>query len=228
VRGFLRESGEGLRVIRRSAGLRRAVLAGVAVSFMSGAYLVVEPLYARHVLHRPPSQFALFEAAAGAGAVLTGLLLPRVRRQAAAALDAEGVQGSTGVRWMAAAGAGYAVAGALFTTTTIVPVAYLGAFLWGCVGATFYAFWATVIQRFSPPDATGRLFGVSGMLNSVADTVALPAAGLVVAQLGVRSGAALLAAVPLAVCLASLTPAARWRRHDRVASARTPPAASTQ
>jgi len=42
-------------------------------------------------------------AAAGAGAVLTGLLLPRVRRQAAAALDAEGVQGSTGVRWMAAA-----------------------------------------------------------------------------------------------------------------------------
>ena len=113
-------------------------------------------------------------------------------------------------------------------TTAIVPAAYLGAFLRGCAGVTFYTLGATVIQQLSPADATGRVFGVSGMLNSVADTVALPAAGLVVAQLGVRSGAALLAAVPLAVCLASLTPAARWRRHDRVASARTPPAASTQ
>jgi len=44
-----------------------------AVTFTSGALLVVEPLYARQVLHRPPSQFALFEAAAGVGAFLAGL-----------------------------------------------------------------------------------------------------------------------------------------------------------
>jgi hypothetical protein len=29
-----------------------------AVTFTSASFLVVEPLYARHVLHRPPSQFA--------------------------------------------------------------------------------------------------------------------------------------------------------------------------
>jgi MFS family permease len=91
-------------------------------------------------------------------------------------------------------------------TTAIVPAAYLGAFLRGCAGATFYTLGATVIQQLSPADATGRVFGVSGMLGSVADTVALPAAGLVVAELGVRPGAALLAAVPLAVGLALLAP----------------------
>jgi MFS family permease len=69
-------------------------------------------------------------------------------------------------------------------TTAIVPAAYLGAFLRGCAGATFYTLGATVIQQLSPADATGRVFGVSGMLGSVADTVALPAAGLVVAASG--------------------------------------------
>jgi len=32
---------------------------------------VPEPLYARHVLDRPPSQFALFEAVIGSGAIVT-------------------------------------------------------------------------------------------------------------------------------------------------------------
>jgi hypothetical protein len=35
----------------------------MGVIFTSGAFLVIEPLYARHVLGRPSSQFALFQAA---------------------------------------------------------------------------------------------------------------------------------------------------------------------
>jgi MFS family permease len=210
VREFVRDSGEGLSVIWRSAGLRCAVLAGIAVTITSSSYLVVEPLYARHVLRRPPSQFALFEAAAGAGAVLTGLLLPRVRKLAGAAIAARAQRraragrdlqrAGTAVRSMAAAGAAYGVAGAVFTGTTSVPVAYVGAFAWGCAGLTFYTLSATVIQRLSPADTRGRVFGVSSMLGSVAETGALPAGGLVLAQLGIRPGAALLAAVPVAVC----------------------------
>jgi hypothetical protein len=51
----------------------------MGVMFTSGAFLIVEPLYARHVLGRPPSQFALFEAAIGIGAIVTGLALSRAR-----------------------------------------------------------------------------------------------------------------------------------------------------
>jgi hypothetical protein len=53
------------------------------------------------------------------------------------------------------------------------------------------------MQRLSPPGTQGRVFGVSGTVGSIADTGGLPIAGLVVAQFGVRSGAALLAAVPI-------------------------------
>jgi MFS family permease len=77
---WTRELAEGFRIVTRQQPLRLMLLIGAAVSFTSGAFLVVEPLYARHVLHRPASQFALFEAAAGVGAILTGFALPRLRR----------------------------------------------------------------------------------------------------------------------------------------------------
>jgi MFS family permease len=59
----LRAATAGAVAVARDPGLRRVALARMAVMFTSGAFLVVEPLYARHVLGRPPSQFALFEAA---------------------------------------------------------------------------------------------------------------------------------------------------------------------
>jgi hypothetical protein len=214
VRSFLRESGEGLGVIWQSPGLRLVVLAAVAVTVTSAAYLVVEPVYARVVLHRPPSQFALFEAVAGAGGVVTGLLLPRARRLAGAALATRaqrragaggGVRrAEAGVWWVAAAGVGYGITAGLFTGTTSVPVAYASVFAWGCAGATFYTLAGTVVQQITPEGTLGRVFGVYGTLGSVANTGTLPVAGLVLAQLGIRPAAALLAAIPVVICLASL------------------------
>jgi hypothetical protein len=61
--------------------LRRIALARMGVIFTSGAFLVVEPLYGRRVLDRPRSQFALFEAAIGIGAIATGLALLVIRRR---------------------------------------------------------------------------------------------------------------------------------------------------
>jgi MFS family permease len=69
---YLRELADGVRVVAQERALGLILLIGAAVSFTSGAFLVVEPLYAHHVLDRPPSQFALFEAAAGIGALFAG------------------------------------------------------------------------------------------------------------------------------------------------------------
>jgi len=77
--GWFRELSQGIGLVARQRAARLVVLLSAAFTFTSASFLVVEPLYARHVLHRPPSQFALFEAAAGAGAILTGLAISRFR-----------------------------------------------------------------------------------------------------------------------------------------------------
>jgi MFS family permease len=64
-----RAAAAGAVAVAREPGLRAIALARMGVIFTSGAFLVIEPLYTRHVLHRPSSQFALFEAATGIGAV---------------------------------------------------------------------------------------------------------------------------------------------------------------
>ena len=78
------------------------------------AHIVVEPLYTRTILHRPPSQFALFEGAAGAGAVLGNVLLARARQTLPTSTPA-----TTAIL--------YGLAGFTFVGTRFVPVAYLGA-----------------------------------------------------------------------------------------------------
>jgi hypothetical protein len=184
--GWLRELADGIGL---AAGLRavRLVLAvSAAVTFTAAAFLVVEPLYACHVLHRPPSQFALFEAAAGIGSILTGLVVSRETARLARP------------RILMASGACYGLAAALFTGTTWVPVAYAGAFAWGVTGSVFGAVALTTLQQVTPAHAHGRVLSVAATLQSWVETLALPLAGLTLAALGVRVGALALAGVAAA------------------------------
>jgi MFS family permease len=137
-----RTAAAGATAVARDPQLRRVALARMGVIFTSGAFLVVEPLYARHVLDRPPSQFALFEAAIGIGAIVTGLALPFIRRRRSATWSA--------ARLLAAGAISYGLAAALFTGTSWVPVAYFGAFAWGAGGTVLYTVAATTLQRLAP------------------------------------------------------------------------------
>jgi signal transduction histidine kinase/predicted MFS family arabinose efflux permease len=190
--GWKHELASGVRLTLHQTGLRLVLALSAAVTFTSAAYLVVEPLYARHVLHRPPSQFALFEAAAGAGSILCGLAISRARSRLA------------GPRLLAAAAAGYGLAAALFTGTTVVPVAYAGAFLWGVSGALFGVVAVTTLQRVAPVHAHGRVMGVSATLQSWVETIGLPLGGGTLAALGIRAGALALAAVAAAAGMTCL------------------------
>ena len=180
-----RELAEGLATVVRDRGLRLVMRVSAGVAFTSGAFLVVEPLYARHVLHRPASQFALFEAAAGAGDILASLVLPRLRDH-------------LGGRALAASAVGYGLAACVFAGTTWVPVAYAGAFAWGIAGAVFGTLAVTTLQRLTPVRAHGRVMGVAATVQSAGDTIGLPLAGATLAALGVRAGAVALAAVAVA------------------------------
>ncbi len=186
----LRAATAGAVAVARDPGLRAIALARMAVMFTSGAFLVIEPLYARHVLGRPPSQFALFEAAIGIGAIVTGLALPRVGRR----------WSGTGATTKALAGGaiGYGLAAALFTGTTWVPAAYVGALVWGASGMVFYTVAATALQRLAPAGTLGRVAGVISTAESATETASLPLAGAIVAIAGIRPGALAVAAVAVA------------------------------
>ena len=193
----LRAAAAGAVAVARDPGLRAIALARIAVMFTSGAFLVVEPLYARHVLGRPPSQFALFEAAIGIGAIVTGLALPRVGRR----LPGTG----TTTNALAAGAIGYGLAAALFTGTTWIPAAYAGAFVWGASGMVFYTVAATALQRLAPAGTLGRVAGVISTAESATETASMPMAGVIVAIAGIRPGALVVAAVAVAAGAACLT-----------------------
>ena len=186
--------------------MRVIALARMGVIFTSGAFLVVEPLYARHVLDRPASQFALFEAVIGAGAIATGLMLPVIRRRLPGTRSP--------VRLLAAGAISYGLAAALFTGTTWVPVAYLGAFAWGAGGTVFYTVAATTLQRLAPAGMLGRVAGVISTAESTTESASMPVAGALVAVVGLRPGALVLATVAVAAGAACL-PSRGNREFDR-------------
>ena len=201
-RHWLRELAEGLHIVARQKSLRLMLLIGAAVSLASGGFLVVEPLYARHVLHRPASQFALFEAAVGVGAILTGLVIPRLRR----ILERPWTLGlSTSA---------YGLAAGLFVGTTWVGVAYTGAFLWGVSGMVFGVVGLTAMQRVTATEVHGRVLSLSSSVESLAETFGLAVAGPAIAILGVRAGALALAAVPIVAGLATAEALAVSLRRD--------------
>jgi MFS family permease len=195
-RAWPRAATAGAAAVTRDAGLRRVALARVGVMFTSGAFLVVEPLYARHVLGRPPSQFALFEAAIGIGAIVTGLALPRVRGRLS------GTRSAT--KALAAGAVGYGLAAALFTGTPWVPAAYLGAFAWGASGTVFYTVAATALQRLAPSGTLGQVMGVVSTAEASTETVSMPLAGILLPIAGIRPGAVTIAAITVVAGMACL------------------------
>jgi len=196
-KGWLRELAEGIGLVARASTVCLVVVTSAAVTLTSASFLVVEPLYARHVLHRPPSQFALFEAAAGTGAILAGLVISRVRARLA--------RGPV----LAASALGYGLAACLFTGTTSVPTAYAGAFAWGAAGSVFGAVALTTLQRAAPMHAHGRVMSVNATIQSWVETVGVPLGGATLAALGVRPGALTVAGAAIVAGLGGLGIAAR-------------------
>lgn len=192
--GWRHELRDGIVLVARHRGVQLIMLMSAAVTFTSVAFLVVEPLYSRHVLHRPPSQFALFEAASSVGATLASLLIPRFKAHL------------TGRRILGASGACYGLAACLFTGTTLVPAAYTGAFIWGITAAVFSTVTLTTLQRAVPAAVHGRVMGVTAAVDSGVETIGLPLGGVALAGLGIRAGALTLAGVAILAGLAVALP----------------------
>lgn len=159
------EAREGLRIVRSSPGATPLFVLSGAMWFSFGAFAVLEPLYARNVLHIPVTTFALLQTAFGIGLVGTGLTLPLVRRR----LEATPALAAVVVA------AGFAAA--LYGGTPFTVVAFMGVFLWGIAVGLFGAPARTLLMRATPEHAHGRVLATWRMGQQVAHLLPVLGAG---------------------------------------------------
>ncbi|HWS45123.1 MAG TPA: MFS transporter [Acidimicrobiia bacterium] len=180
-----RELREGFAFVRGEVSVQRVLVLATSVYVVWGAYTVIEPLYVRDVLHRPPATFALLQAAFGALLVVNALALSRFDNRIAR------------MRTLRAAALGAACAAPLYVGTHSILVAFTGIAIWGSATAWFVAPRDTLLQRSTPIAAHGRVLAIDITLRSWAHVVALPVAVLLAGHAGVRATALTFAAVPV-------------------------------
>jgi predicted MFS family arabinose efflux permease len=169
------EAVQGLAVARRLPTVRRTLLLSGAVFLTWGAFLVIEPIYVRDVLHRSPTVLGLLQTCFGVGLVGAGLALSHIGDRVATP------------RAVALSVLLSGVAAALYVGTRSVVVAFIGVFLWGVDVAFFAAPVRTVLQRESPIDTHGRVLALLTTLDGWGNVAALPLTGLAIAAVGPRA-----------------------------------------
>jgi predicted MFS family arabinose efflux permease len=174
ARSTWHELREGLRLARRTSGLRWTLTVASCVYLLWAVFGVLEPLYVRDVLGASDSTFALLQTVFGIGLVLTGLALAvvgdRVARPRYAAL-AMIVSGATA---------------ALYLGTESEVVAFIGVFLWGVDTAFFFVPTRTLLQRYAPTAFHGRVLSLNQSLEPTAGIIATPLAAVALAVVSVQ------------------------------------------
>lgn len=184
-----RELMAGLALARSIPDVRRTLWLAFAVFCSWGAFMVIEPLYVRDVLHRSPATLGWLQTVFGVGLITTTALLPRIGDRVAS------------VRVLAAAVAFSGVAAAVYVGTRSLLVAMAGVFVWGVDVAFFMPPMQTVLQRATPMAAHGRVMSLAATANGLGSLVAIPIAGLAVGAMGVSATGALVGLLALATGL---------------------------
>ncbi len=185
---------EGFRAVRQRPRLRLLLGMSGCVYLSWGAFLVIEPVYVREVLHGSPAMLALLQTTFGVGLLLTTVVVTRLGERV------------TRVRTAAIAAAASGVAAMLYVGTAVPVVAFLGIGLWGCVTAFFVVPARTLMQRGAPVEIHGRVMALDETVNSTGHLLALPLVGVAAAGIGVQLAGIAFAVVPLTGGLVTL-----WR-----------------
>lgn len=183
--GVVGEMREALGIVAARPAMKGLLALGFSVYLIWGAFIVVEPLYVREVLHGSASKFALLQTTFGVGILGAGVFVTRLRDRV--------------VRWSAVclAAVGSGLAAIAYVSTANEVIAFGGIFVWGVATAFFIAPLRTLMQRATPMAAHGRVFALDGMLHNFGDLVSLPLVGLAAATVGVQVAGAAMAIVPV-------------------------------
>ncbi|HVE46229.1 MAG TPA: MFS transporter [Acidimicrobiales bacterium] len=186
---------EGLGLVRRTAGLRWTLAVAGVTYLLWALFGVLEPLYVRDVLGQSDTVFALLQTVFGVGLVGAGLAVAALGDRIARP------------RYVALATVLSGATAALYLGTQSLAVAYVGVFLWGVDVAFFYVPAKTLLQRYSPTAAHGRVLSLNQSFEPLAAIVMAPVAGVLVGvvgvqQLGIGGGAVAAVAGVIALRLA--------------------------
>ena len=165
---------EGLRLVRRTPGLRWTLGITGTTFLLWGLFGVLEPLYVRDVLGESDTVFALLQTVFGVGLVGAGIALASLGDRVARP------------RMVAVATIASGATAALYLGTSSLPVACLGVFLWGVDVAFFFVPAKTLIQRYAPTSAHGRVLTLNQTLEPRAGLGMAPGAAVRVGVLGVQ------------------------------------------
>lgn len=89
-------------------------------------------------------------------------------------------------RYLAVATVVSGATAAIYLGTGSLTVAYVGVFLWGIDVAFFYVPAKTLLQRYSPTAAHGRILSLNQSFEPLAAVVMAPVAGVLVGVVGVQ------------------------------------------
>lgn len=166
--GTWRELREGLDLVRRDPGLRWTFRVAGATYLLWGFAGIVEPLYARDVLEVSDTTFAMFQTVWGVGLVGTELMLARIGDRVARP------------HWVAIGMIFAGVGAAVYMGTEWTVVAFIGVFLWGIDSALFFTPTKTLLQRYAPIRAHGRIMSLNQTMEPAASIVMAPVVSTVV------------------------------------------------
>lgn len=165
---------DGLGLVRRTAGLRWTLAVAGVTYLLWALFGVLEPLYVRDVLEESDTVFALLQTVFGVGLVGAGLALAAMGDRVARP------------RYLAIATVASGATAAIYLGTGSLTVAYVGVFLWGVDVAFFYVPAKTLLQRYSPTMAHGRILSLNQSFEPLAAVVMAPVAGVLVGVVGVQ------------------------------------------
>ncbi|MEW1636833.1 MFS transporter [Streptomyces sp. NPDC093801] len=207
---------EGLRYVRRTAGLWAPLAMMALIGTLAYEFQVVLPLLVRTVLHGGPQTYGFLTAAMGLGSVAGGLAVAAV--------------GRAGVVPLIGAAAGFAATLAAAAAVPTVPAEVTVLAFVGVASTVFLALGNTTLQLISDPAFRGRVMALWSVTFLGSTPVGGPVVGVVSQHLGPRAGlalgagACLTAAVLGLLALPRIPQAARFVERTK---ARQPPPPDT-
>ena len=215
ARGLTASVAQGIQYVLRNRGILSVLAVVALVHFGVGGLSVAMPFLAGSLRGLRATNLGYLEALVGVGMITGSIVVSRVSRELK--------QGRLYAA-LAALGVALAAAGVLETAdvTEIAPFLACSAVMGGMIAAAA-SFWTTLLQRGTPDDLRGRIFGISTTLGNASLPLGMALSGFALdrARFGVifaPGGVVLL----LAAIVIGLVFAGRYKEPARAASSSGP------
>jgi len=172
IRGFMRDSSEGIRFIWQKRTLRIIICFGAIVNMTSAPIQIFTSVFSKEVLHAGVAGYGYLEAAAAAGGLIAALISGRMANKMQLG------------QWMAIS---FLISGTSLLLMALFPTLLLAIGLFGIsIGAITLLNipLVTSLQLLAPDDMRGRVMSSFGLFFSSTSPIGLVAGGWLTGLLG--------------------------------------------